>query len=353
MMNKSISHLRILSGLLVGVGLILGTSATALAVDFYQGKVIRLVLGFSPGGGYDTYTRAIARHFGKHVPGNPTMVVQNRTGAGSMIAANYVSKKARPDGLTVGIWSSDLVLRQALGQKGFQFDPRKLNWIGTPTQDTPACAVMAFTGLRTLDDILKSKQTLTVGSTGSGTTDGLPRILNNVLGEIFDIVTGFRGSATIRLALQRRDVQAMCLTWESMRVTGRSMVDAKGGDKLIPFIIHRKWDDPEVRDLPIISDVIKGKENLTTYNAWVSVYDFFRPFSAPPGTPKDRVEILRRAFKATMEDPAFLADLKKTNLPSVYVSPAQIEKSVQRIFSMSPQVKENLRFLVKGRERRS
>ena len=352
MMNKSISRLHVLSGLLVVVALILGTSATALAEDFYQGKAIRFVLGFSPGGGYDTYTRAIARHFGKHVPGNPVIIVQNRTGAGSMITANYVSKKAKPDGLTVGIWSSDLVLRQALGQKGFQFDARKLNWIGTPTQDTPACAVMAFTGLRTLDDIIKLKEPLKLGSTGSGTTDGLPRILNNVLGPMFDIVTGFRGSATIRLALQKREVQAMCLTWESMRVTGRSMLDAGGGDKMIPFIIHRKWDDPEVKNLPIISEVIKGKDNLATYNAWVSVYEFFRPFSAPPGTPKDRVEILRRAFKATLEDPAFLAELKKANLPSVYVSAKQVEKSVQRIYSMSPEVKENLRFLIKGRERK-
>jgi tripartite-type tricarboxylate transporter receptor subunit TctC len=191
MMNKSIFHFRILPSILFVVAVILGTSATVLAEDFYKGKVIRFVLGFSPGGGYDTYTRAIARHFGKHVPGNPIIVVQNRTGAGSMIAANYVSKRARPDGLTVGIWSSDLVLRQALGQRGFQFDPRKLNWIGTPTQDTPACAVMAFTGLRTLDDILKSKEPLKVGSTGSGTTDGLPRILNNVLGQIFNIITGY------------------------------------------------------------------------------------------------------------------------------------------------------------------
>ncbi|NIO07875.1 MAG: hypothetical protein GTO40_07655 [Deltaproteobacteria bacterium] len=211
---------------------------------------------------------------------------------------------------------------------------------------------MSFAGVRTVEDILKLKEPLKLGSTGSGTTDGLPRILNNVVGRMFDIVTGFSGSSTIRLALQKREVQAMCLTWESMRVTGRAMLDAKGGNKLVPFIIHRKFDDPEVRNLPLVTDIIKGKDNLETYNAWVSGYEFFRPFSAPPGTPRDRVEILRKAFKATMEDPAFQAELKKANLPWVYVSPDRIEKQVQLTFNMSPKVKENLQFLIKGRERR-
>lgn len=341
-----------LFGLLIGFAVFSGTSTVVSAEDFYKGKMIRFVLGFSPGGGYDTYTRAIARHFSKHVPGNPTVIVENRTGAGSKIAANYVYTKAKPDGLTVGIWGSDLVLRKALGQRGIRMDPRKLNWIGTPTKDTPACALMAFTGLRTLDDVLKRKRPLRVGSTGSGTTDGLPRNLNKVLGNIFEIITGYRGTSRIRLALQKKELEGICFTWESMRVTARSMLDAKGGDKLIPFIIHRRWNDPEVRNLPLIPEVIKGEDNLATYKAWVSVYEFFRPFSAPPGTPKGRVKILRKAFKATLEDPTFLAEMKKSNLPVVYVSPKEIDKGIKRIFSMSPKVKKNLHFLVKGREKR-
>jgi tripartite-type tricarboxylate transporter receptor subunit TctC len=327
--------------------LLTGTSIAAWADDFYKGKVIRFTLGFSPGGGYDTYTRAIARHFGKHVPGNPTIIVQNRTGAGSMIAANYVGRKAKRDGLTVGIWSSDLVLRQALGERSVRFDTRKVGWIGTPTKDTPACAVMGFTGLKTLDDVLKRKRPLRVGSTGSGTTDGLPRNLNKAMGNMFEIITGYSGTSTIRLAIQARELEGICFTWESMRVTARSMLDAEGDDKLIPFIIHRKWDDPEVKDLPLIPEVIKGEEGLATYNGWVSVYEFFRPFSAPPGTPEDRLEILRKAFKATLEDPVFVAEMKKANLPVEYVSPEEIGKRVAQIFSMSPKAKENLQFLVR------
>jgi tripartite-type tricarboxylate transporter receptor subunit TctC len=348
-MNKTVFYL---CRFLIAIAFIFSTSSLASAEEFYKGKTIRFILGFSPGGGYDTYTRAIARHFSKHVPGNPPIIVENRTGAGSAIAANYVYTRAKPDGLRIGIWSSDLVLRQALGQRSIKFDARKLGWIGTPTKDTPACAVMGFTGLRTLEDVLKSKKPIKVGSTGSGTTDGLPRILNNVVGNIFEIITGFRGTSTIRLALQKREVDAICFTWESMRVTARSMLDAEGDDKLIPFIIHRKWNDPEVRGLPLIPKVIKGEENLAIYNSWVSIYEFFRPFSVPPGTPKDRLEILRKAFKATLHDPAFLADLKKANLVADYVSPEEIEQHVNRIFSMSPKVKESLSFLVKGRAKK-
>jgi hypothetical protein len=137
-----------------------------------------------------------------------------------------------------------------------------------------------------------------------------------------------------------------------MRVTARSMLDAEGDNKLIPFIIHRRWNDPEVRNLPIITEVIKGKDNLDTYKAWVSVYEFFRPFSTSPGVPNDRMQILRKAFKATLEDPVFMAEMKKSRLPVAYVSPEEISNHINRIFSMPPKVKENLYFLVKGRVRR-
>ena len=319
---------------------------TALAEDFYQDKTIRFVLGFSAGGGYDTYTRAIARHMGKHIPGNPTIVVENMTGAGSLIAANFVYNRAEPDGLTVGIWSSTLVLRQALGEKTIRFDARKLQWIGTPTKDTPACAVMAFTGMRTLEDVLNAKRPLNVGSTGSGTTFGLPTILNQVLGKKFELITGYKGTSKIRVALQAHEMEGICYTWESMRTTGRSLLDAQGGDELIPFIIHRRFDDPEVKDLPLVTDVIKGEKNLAIYNAWVATYEFFRPFSVPPETPKKRVQILRSAFKATLDDPEFLSEMKKANLPTVYVSPGEIEGHVKDIFSISPETKKALKFLI-------
>ncbi len=143
---------------LIGIGMFALAFSLALpdasAEDFYQGKTIRFIVGYAPGGGYDTYTRAIARHIGKHIPGNPSAVVDNMEGAGSLLAANYMFNKAEADGLTVGDFNSGMVTQQALGAKGIRFDARKFGWVGSPGKGWPTCMVMGFTGLKTLDDVL-------------------------------------------------------------------------------------------------------------------------------------------------------------------------------------------------------
>ncbi|HZD42150.1 MAG TPA: hypothetical protein VE131_15610, partial [Terriglobales bacterium] len=154
------------------------------------------------------------------------------------------------------------------------------------------------------------------------------------------------GTAPIRLAMQKREVEGCCLSWESMRVSNRAMLDAKGEDKLIPFITYKKLEDPEVRGLPLFSDVIKGKDNQATFNTWAFSYEFQRPFSLPPNTPPERLETLRKAFAATLRDPEFLADAKKTKLYVKPVSGEDIVGYVNEIYSMSDKVKENLSFLV-------
>ena len=136
--------------LFIGLAFLVGASATAFGEEFYQGKTIRFVVGASPGGGYDTYTRTIARHIGKYIPGNPTPIVQNMTGAGMLIAAHYIYKRAKPDGLTVGVWNSAWVVKQALGERKVKFKGDKFGWIGAPVKGLPSCAIMGFTGLRTL-----------------------------------------------------------------------------------------------------------------------------------------------------------------------------------------------------------
>ncbi|MFQ5853568.1 MAG: Bug family tripartite tricarboxylate transporter substrate binding protein [Candidatus Binatia bacterium] len=332
--------------LVVVVTLVAGASTAALGGEFYKGKTIRFIVGFSPGGGYDTYTRFVARHIGKYIPGNPTPIVQNMTGAGSLIAGNYIYNRAKPDGLTVGIWNSAMVLRQALGDRGVKIDARKINWIGTPSVGMPSCGVMGFTGLRTLKDVLKSKEPIKMGSTRAGsTTNDLPKILNKALGTNFNVIAGYRGTATIRIAMQKREVDGACWGWESMRVTARSMLDAKGDDKFIPFLTHGNPQDPEVKDLPQLTEIMKG-ESLAIVKAWLQQYNFQRPFSLPPGTPKDRVNILRKAFKAALNDPELLAEAKKSKLIITYVSGEKIEKYVDQILSMSPKTKESLEFLV-------
>lgn len=333
--------------LLIGLIMVVGGSTNASAEDFYKGKTIRFVVGYAPGGGYDTYTRAAVRFIGKYIPGNPTPIVQNRTGAGSLIAANYTYKRARPDGLTVGIFNSGLILQQVLGSRGIRFQGDKFGWIGAPVKGLPACYVMGFTGLKTLDDVIKSGRPIKMGATRAGsTTDDLPRILNKTMGTRFDVISGYRGSGPIRIAMQKHEVDGICFGWESARVTARSMLDAEGDDKMIPILIQGKSNDPEVRDIPQITERIKGKENLATFTAWARQYDFMRPLSLPPGTPKDRLNILRKAYKATLQDPEFLAQAKKSKLIINYVSGEQIEKYVADMIATPSGAKENLSFLV-------
>jgi tripartite-type tricarboxylate transporter receptor subunit TctC len=319
------------------------------ADDFYKGKTIRFVVGAPAGGGYDTYTRAIGRHLGKHIAGNPSMVVDNMDGAGSLIAANYVYNKAERDGLTIGVWISGQIIRQALGDRGPKFDGRKFGWIGAPSKGSPTCAIMGFTGMKTWDDVLHSKRPIRMGGVRAGTAyDDAPTILNNVAGTKFEVITGYKGTSPIRIAMQSREVEGACLGWESMRVSNRAMLDAKGGDRLIPFISHKRLEDPEIKDLPLFTEAIKGKDNLATYNTWAASYEFQRPFSLPPGAPPERLQTLRKAFAATLRDPALLAEAKKMKLDIDPVPGEDIDGYVKQIYSMSDKVKHNLSFLVKS-----
>jgi tripartite-type tricarboxylate transporter receptor subunit TctC len=317
------------------------------ADDFYKGKTIRFVVGLAPGGGYDLSARTVGRHIGKHIPGNPTIVVENMTGAGSLIAANYTYNSAKPDGLFVGIWNSAYVLRQALGDKAVRLDARKLGWIGAPTKGTPFCSIMAHTGLKSLKEIVAANRELKMGSTGPGSTyDDVPQILNRTIGTKFKVVSGYEGTSTILVSMRRKEVDGGCWTWESARTTARNLLNATGEEKLIPFLIHRRETDPEVKDLPLIPEVIKGEDNLSAYRTWAGTYEFQRPFSLPPGTPKERLQVLRKAFTATMKDPEFIAEAEKSKLETTYVSGEEVENYVKQVLSITPKAKELLDFLV-------
>ncbi len=340
--------------LVIGLTFLVGASATALGEEFYKGKTILFIVGYPPGGGYDTYTRAVARHIGKYIPGNPTPIVQNMTGAGSLIAANYIAKRAKPDGLTVGVWNSAQVLRQALGDRSIKFKGDKFGWIGAPVTGMPTCGIMAFTGLKTLKDVLNSKKPIKMGGGSAGASPvDLPRILNLTLGTKFHVISGYGGTPRISIAMQRREVDGACWGWETMKVVARAVLDAKGDDKLIPFLVtHGNPQDPVVKDLPRLTEVIKGKENRAIVNTYLLQHNFQRPLMLPPGTPKERLSILRKAFKATLKDPKFLAQAKQSKLIINYVSGEEIERFVDQILAISPKAKERLQFLIHKKKKK-
>jgi tripartite-type tricarboxylate transporter receptor subunit TctC len=323
---------------LAATALMLGAwPSSSAAKDFYQGKTITIIVGYAAGGGYDTYARTFARHLGKHIPGHPNVIVENMTGAGSLIAANDLYRKAKPDGLTIGSFGGGLVTQQAIGLQGILFDARKFEWIGSLRSGSPVCAVMGFTGLKTLDDVLHSKKTLRIGSTGPGsTTDDLPKLMIGLMHAPFNVIRGYKGTSRVRIGMQRKELDGACWTWESMRTTARAMLDAKGDDRLIPYVIEGNFDDPLVKNLPQFTNVIKGKDNLQAFNAWLNAYKFFQPLSLPPGTPKARIDILRTALQETLQDPAFKADAKKSNLIVASLSGEEITKLVNETLSISP-----------------
>jgi len=346
MMTKKISKV-----FLVAAALYWAAPSVAVADDFYAGKTVRVTVGLAPGGGYDTYARAIARHLGKHIPGNPTFVVDNMEGAGGLIDANYTYNKADRDGTFIGVWNSAYVLYQALGDKAVRLDAKKLNWIGAPVKGSPACNLMGFTGLKTMDDVVRSGKALKMGSTRAGSTyNDLPLILNQTVGTKFDVINGYKGTSVITVAMRSKELDGGCWGWESERVTARAMLDAKGEQKLIPILVHRKWEDPELAHVPLIRDYIKskaGQDGVELYNAWVNQYEFQRPWVAPPDLPSERLGTLRKAFKATFEDPEFIREAKSSKLYMDYVSAQEIDGLVKQILDISPKAKQGLDFLVK------
>jgi tripartite-type tricarboxylate transporter receptor subunit TctC len=325
---------------------LLWLSGAARAEDFYKDKIIRFIVGQAAGGGYDAYTRAVARHMIKHIPGNPAVTVENMTGAGSLVAANYLYNQTKPDGLTVANWNSAFVLNQALGDPNVRFDARKFGWIGAPSKGIPVCVIMGFTGLASFDDILRSGKPIKMGGTAPGSHSvDLPLMLNKMLGTRFSVVSGYQGTAQVRLAMQRREVDGDCTNWESVIATRKDLLDTKGEGRLIPFLIHTRLNKPELKNVPLFTDVLKGDVNVSTYNAYMSQMEYQRPLTTTPGTPRERIEILRRAFQATLADPEFRALASKSKLDISYVSGEEIEKIVNEVLSISREVKENLQFL--------
>lgn len=338
------------SAFCLGVLLDLIASSPTLTQDFYKDKTLRFIVGQAAGGGYDTYTRTIARHIGKHIPGNPSAVVENMTGAGSLVAANYLYNNSKPDGLTIANWNSAFVLNQALGDRNIKFDARKFGWIGAPSKGVPVFVIMGFAGVKSFDEMLKSGKGIRVGGTAPGSHSiDLPLMLNKMLGTKFNVVSGYQGTAQVRLAMQRREVDGDFTNWESVVATRRDMLDARGDDRLLPLLIHSRLNDPEVKQTPLFSEILGSDLNIATYKAYMSQMEYQRPLTVAPATPRERLEILRRAFQATLADPEFQAQAAKSKLDITFVSGEEAERIVGEVLAISPQVRESLQFLTQAK----
>lgn len=339
--------LKKLSALLTIALLSLATSALAAgADDFYRGKTIRIVVGFSAGGGFDTYARAIARHMGRHIPGQPSIIVENMTGAGSLISANHMFKVARPDGLTIGHFIGGLFLGQVLGQPGVEFDARKFEFIGAPIADHVVCALTKASGITSIEKWMASKTPVKMGgiAPGTSTPDNATRILKAALGLPIQLVTGYKGTADVRLAAESGEVAGGCWGWDSVKTTWRKAIES--GEAVVVLQANRK-NHPDLLQIPQASKLAKTEEARRMIDVGIHAdSDIVRTYTLPPGTPKERIQILRKAFDDTLKDSEFLADAKKSNLSVGPIPVDEIERDINALFKLDTGLVTKLRDLL-------
>lgn len=322
-------------------------NSPALAQEpFFKDKTIRVVVGFSAGGGFDTYSRVIGRHMGKHIPGNPAIIVENMTGAASLISANHVYKVAKPDGLTILNFHGNQVLNQVIGKPGIEFEARKFEYLGVPTQDSGACAFTKSSGASTYEQLKSAKTPVKLGGVASGdTTYNTAKILKEALHLPIQLVAGYKGTAEIRLAAESGEVAGGCWQWESIKVIWRQGLES--GNVAIALQVNPK-PHPELKNVPNAIDLATS-ENARQLIKF-GIHDpaaVTRLYAVSPGTPKDRVQILRKAFTDVLKDPEFVAEAKKSQLDTNPLNGEEVEKTVAGLFKIQPglvsQLKEILR----------
>src|SRR5918999_204365 len=334
---------------LVVIGLIASmvSFVSAASDEFYRGKVIRIIVGFSAGGGFDTYARTLSRYLGKYIPGNPTVVVENMTGAGSLIAANHVYKVAKPDGLTIGAFNGNQILGQLVGAQGINLDAGTMGWIGAPGYNHDLCVLNSQSGITSAEQWLAAKTVLKLGGSAPGApTDDGPKILKEAIGLPIRPVPGNKGTADIRVAVESGEVDGLCgFSWASVRTTWRKAIES--GQVMIMLQSAPKAHS-ELPNVPLSISFAKTAEARQLIEAGIhQPSQVTYGYSLPPGTPKDRLQILRRGFLQTLKDPEFLADAAKANLEIVPASGEEIAQLIEQMFKAPPAVVAKLKEVLK------
>jgi tripartite-type tricarboxylate transporter receptor subunit TctC len=281
--------------------------------EYYKGKTIHFNVGLSAGGGFDVYTRLIGRHFSKHVPGNPSVVVDNVTGAGGLVLANQFYNNAKPDGLSIATYPGPIILRHVLGYKGVLLDGRKLRWLVALTPAAQACALTKATGIKSAEEWLASKRPIKLGGLAPGDdTVDLPKIVKATTNLPIQIIEGFKGVSDVRLAVESGEVDGACFNWYGMKGTWRNKIDS--GD--VRVVLQNLLEPhPDLKDVPLVTKFAKNQEAAQLLQSGLKAYAVpMYVYTTPPGTPDERLEPLRKAFLDTLSDPAFIEESQKAKL---------------------------------------
>ena len=303
--------------------------AAETAADFYKGKTVSLIAGFPPGGGYDTYVRVLARHYGRFLPGQPTVVASNMPGAGSLTAANNIYAKYAPDGLALAMFASSAAMEPLIGNKAALFDATKFSWVGSMSQDVAYCGVWQHPGGATTFDEMLTKETIIGGGAPAAITYQHPMVLKNVLKANFKVIQGYKGTRDINIAMQRGEVNGTCGMFGSS-VKAQFGAEVKDGRMKLFIQMGSKRSD-EFGKIPSVFDYAKTDEDRAILQFHFGQLLLGRPLAGPPGIPADRLEALRDALFATMKDPQFLAEATKAGLDIDPVSPDEVDEAAQAV----------------------
>jgi tripartite-type tricarboxylate transporter receptor subunit TctC len=344
-MNRTCPYV---SSILIGLTLFVAAPSMASAADFYKGKTLRVIVGYSPGGGYDVYSRFIARHISKHIPGHPKMLVENRPGAGGLIAANYLYHSQRQDGTEMLHVGSSVMIKQFTGAKAVKYDAEKFQYIGAPFTNNTVMVVTKNSGFTNIQDLLGGDaREIALGGISVGSPqDVAATLLRDVIGLKVRLVTGYGGSSKIRAAMERGEVDGFFISWDSLTATSSDKLNS--GD----YVVLLQVSETPIREIPNIPSILelaKSKEQRRLIRLTTLVpYQFARSFFVGPKVPEERVRTLQGAFDKTMMDPAFLSEAKRARLEVDPVKASKVRSSVLEFFNTPAEDKTKVVKLLTG-----
>jgi len=316
--------------------------------DFYRGKTVRIIVGFSAGGGYDAYSRLIGRHIQKHIPGNPGIIVENMAGAGSIILANHMFNAAPKDGTVIGNFSGQIILEQLFGNPAVQYDLAKFRYLGVPIGETYLLIATRKSGVTKLDELLgaKAKQ-LTIGGIPGSTVEQGPMLMRDLLGANIKVVSGYKGTSDVRLAMESGEIDGIMNSWESSKVTSLDRI--KSGDwQLLAQLGDNPIAELPVKGVPTIPMIAKTEEQrqLLRFGA-AAPNQFGKVYVVSVGTPQERALALESALTKTFADKEFLAEAEKGKLDIDPVSATQVQKLVNEFFGLPAELKAKLKKILR------
>jgi tripartite-type tricarboxylate transporter receptor subunit TctC len=331
--------MRLFKRLLFWLSVAITFAAVPLAVsaqDFYKDKTVRFIVGYSPGGSFDLYTRVMARHFAKHVPGNPSVIVENMTGASGIIAANYLYNVAKPDGLTIGAWAAPLVLQHIMGNEAVKFDGRKFGYLGVPSPYDTVCTFNDKSGISNMNDWFAAKRPMKLSSIGPGTsTSDIPKLLKAALNLPLDVLDGYKGGADARLAVESGEVDGYCGSWQTVETVWRSAYES---GKIRAVLQASLEPYSKYKEVPLAINYAKTDVARQLVTVADSAHGAQFPYTVPPGLAKERLELLQKAFVNTIKDSEFLAEANKSKLDIEVIDGPTIAKKLGQLYELQPAV---------------